>query len=571
MPHKRIRVLLIEDNPGDAKLVRVMLKAATEPGFEVQHVKDLQTGLAQMKSQDFDVLLLDLNLPDSQDLGTLWRAHAHAPSIPIVILTGIEDRQKAMEAMTRGAKDYLVKGKVDAHLLERAILRYVKVTDKEQHGVEERTEELLKNEHPFRLLVEKAERSAILMLDPNGRISSWNTGAERIIGYRADEIIGQHFSCFYPPEDQKLGQPAAALRVAASEGWFEKEGWRIRKDRSRFWANVAITALRDERGRLVGFSKVTHDLSGLKRAEEALQLLANVTAAASSGEDFHTAMSGCVKEICRLRKWQVGQVWAPDPIKNVLLCAPQSFHAELPCASFRQASLETEFKRGAGLPGRIWEKNSPAWIVDVTKDGNFPRARFAAEHGLKAAFGFPIRDGPNLFGVFEFFAAEIRDPDTPFLDAVDKLGDRLGEVLRTSEERFRAVSETAYNPIISANREGNIIHWNKAAERTFGYTSTEAMGKPLTLIMPERFHGAHRQGLERYLRTGEARVIGKRIELTGRRQNGDEFPIELSLASWETSEGAFFTGIIRDLTERKQAEQAAELARSNADLQAFAY
>src|ERR1043166_2059125 len=134
MPHKRIRVLLIEDNPGDAKLVRVMLKAATEPGFEVQHVKDLQTGLAQMKSQDFDVLLLDLNLPDSQDLGTLWRAHAHAPSIPIVILTGIEDRQKAMEAMTRGAKDYLVKGKVDAHLLERAILRYVKVTDKEQHG-----------------------------------------------------------------------------------------------------------------------------------------------------------------------------------------------------------------------------------------------------------------------------------------------------------------------------------------------------------------------------------------------------------------------------------------------------
>src|SRR5439155_14902324 len=88
-----------------------------------------------------------------------------------------------------------------------------------------------------------------------------------------------------------------------------------------------------------------------------------------------------------------------------------------------------------------------------------------------------------------------------------------------------------------------------------------------TLIMPERFHPA----FERYLTTGEARVIGKTVEFAARRKDGTEFPIELSLATWETSEGAFFTGIIRDLTEHKQAEQAAELARSNADLQAFAY
>src|SRR5437667_1050022 len=216
MPHKRIRVLLIEDNPGDAKLVGLMLKAAPEPGFDVQHVEDLQTALAQMKLQAFDVLLLDLNLPDSRELSTLGRVHAHDPSIPIVILTGIEDRQKAVEALAQGATDYLVKGKADAHLLERAILRCVKVTDEEQAPVEERPEELRKSEPPFRWLAEKAERSAIFMLDPNGRITSWNTGAERIKGYRADEIIGQHFSCFYPREDQKRGKPETALRVAAA-------------------------------------------------------------------------------------------------------------------------------------------------------------------------------------------------------------------------------------------------------------------------------------------------------------------------------------------------------------------
>ena len=132
MPHKRIRVLLIEDNPGDAKLVRLMLDAAAEPGFNVQHVQDLHTALAQLKSQDFDVLLLDLNLPDSRELNTLGRVHAHDPSTPIIILTGsVLDQQKAVEALDKGARDYLIKGKVDGQLLERAILRCVKVTAEE--------------------------------------------------------------------------------------------------------------------------------------------------------------------------------------------------------------------------------------------------------------------------------------------------------------------------------------------------------------------------------------------------------------------------------------------------------
>src|SRR5207249_5790947 len=146
MPQKRIRVLLIEDNLGDAKLVRLMLSAAGGPGFDLRHVTDLQTALVQMKLQAFDVLLLDLNLPDSRELNTLGRVHAHDPSIPIIILTGgVLDRQKAVEALDKGAKDYLIKGKVDSQLLQRAILRCVKVTDEEQAPVTElkRAEEAL--------------------------------------------------------------------------------------------------------------------------------------------------------------------------------------------------------------------------------------------------------------------------------------------------------------------------------------------------------------------------------------------------------------------------------------------
>jgi PAS domain S-box-containing protein len=121
------------------------------------------------------------------------------------------------------------------------------------------------------LLVASVTDYAIFMLDPEGRVASWNTGAERIKGYRADEIIGQHFARFYPEEDVQRGKPAAELVQARQSGRFEDEGWRVRKDGSRFWANVVITAVRDTAGRLQGFSKVTRDSTDRKRAEEALR------------------------------------------------------------------------------------------------------------------------------------------------------------------------------------------------------------------------------------------------------------------------------------------------------------
>ena len=119
-----------------------------------------------------------------------------------------------------------------------------------------------------RLLVESVRDYAIFALDPTGHVISWNIGAQRIKGYQANEIIGRHFSAFYPQEDIDRGKPDWELTVAADVGRFEDEGWRLRKDGSMFWANVVITALRDERGELVGYAKVTRDLTERKRSEE---------------------------------------------------------------------------------------------------------------------------------------------------------------------------------------------------------------------------------------------------------------------------------------------------------------
>jgi PAS domain S-box-containing protein len=129
----------------------------------------------------------------------------------------------------------------------------------------------LMDDHRYRLLVDSVTDYAIFMLDPDGLVTTWNPGAQRFHGYRASEIIGKHFSLFYTPEDQAAGMPARVLQIVAADGRFETEGWRVRKDNTRFWAHVIIDRIKTADGNIAGYAKVTRDLTEKKRAEEALR------------------------------------------------------------------------------------------------------------------------------------------------------------------------------------------------------------------------------------------------------------------------------------------------------------
>ncbi|MBB3165589.1 PAS domain S-box protein [Rhizobium laguerreae] len=150
------------------------------------------------------------------------------------------------------------------------LIGYAKITrDLTERRAAEKA--IRQSEEQFRRLVQGVSDYAIYMLDPDGNVSSWNFGAERIKGYRPQEIIGRHFSTFYTPEDREAGVPQTALDIARAEGRFEREGWRVRKDGSRFWASVVIDVIRDEEGDVLGFAKITRDITEKMETQRALE------------------------------------------------------------------------------------------------------------------------------------------------------------------------------------------------------------------------------------------------------------------------------------------------------------
>lgn len=182
----------------------------------------------------------------------------------LVPLAKREEVTQAIGEVARGERDVVT---VEHGLRDRSVVSTVAIVrDSERRPLYlfvqvQDVSDLRRSEESFRLLVESVQDYAIFMLDPEGHVTSWNRGAERAKGYRADEILGQHFSIFYPEQARSIGHPEHELEVAAAEGRYEEEGIRVRKDGSTFVANVVITALRDRAGDLVGFAKVTRDVT----------------------------------------------------------------------------------------------------------------------------------------------------------------------------------------------------------------------------------------------------------------------------------------------------------------------
>jgi PAS domain S-box-containing protein len=407
---------------------------------------------------------------------------------------------------------------------------------------------LREGEERFRHLVEGTRDYGIFMLDPHGNVTSWTAGAERIKGYRADEIIGQHFSRFYPQDAIDRGWPAHELRVAATEGRFEDEGWRVRKDGSLFWANVVITALRDETGTLRGFSKITRDLTERRRAEEALRQ-ANADLERRVAE--RTAALHNEREMLRVTLASIGDaVITTDMQGRVTFLNPVG-------------ETLTGWNQEQGR-GRPLEDVFPILHEQTRKPVENPVAKVIRD-GVIVGLGnhtvLIARDGTER--PIDDSAAPIRGNDGQTVGVVlifrDVTEHRQAQIaLRQSEARKTAMLDTALDAVITIDHEGKIVEFNPAAERTFGYRRTDVLGRRMAdLIVPSPFREKHYRGLAHCLATGEGPVLDQRLEWTALRASGAEFPVELTITRISAEGPPLFTAYLRDITDRKRAEQAA--------------
>ena len=305
-------------------------------------------------------------------------------------------------------------------------------------------------------------------------------------------------------------------------------------------------------------------LAERRRDQERKSLLHEVTRILAESSTLAEATPQIIQRICNSLSWHVGAIWQVDRNSAKLSCAGVWQVGSATFPAFENTTKQRTFEKGVGLPGRVWASGEPAWIPDVVHDANFPRARIAAQEGLHAAFGFPIRLGADIHGVIEFFSSQICQPDEDLLRMMSTIGIQIGqfierrhgdEEVRRSEARKAAVLESALDAIITIDHEGVIVEFNPAAEKMFGWARIEAIGKPLVdLIIPPSLKEQHCRGMANYLATGDGPALDKRLELHALRSDGAEFPVELAVSRIPFPGPPMFTGYIRDITERKRLE-----------------
>ena len=364
----------------------------------------------------------------------------------------------------------------------------------------------------FRLLVESVRDYAIFLLDRDGNVISWNAGAERINGYRADEIIGKHFSVFYPPADARHGKPEYELRIASDEGVYEEEGWRVRKDGSVFWSSVVITALRDETRKLVGFAKVTRDLSERRQAEEAqrallaseraarveleatlarLRTLVEITETALGSLDLDRLLAALLEKIAEA-------LVADTAVVLLLSDDGTTLVARAARGVEEEVASGVRIPVGSGFAGRIAAERRPIAIDDVAHSNVLnPILR---EKGIRSLIGVPLLADGRLLGVLHvgtLGATKFTASDVQFLELIAariatsieharlyeaarvarSAAAEASEALRVRDEFLSAAAHELKTPLTAAKMAVQLLH------RSLKKTSlTEAQHRSLAML-----------------------------------------------------------------------------------------
>jgi two-component system, LuxR family, sensor kinase FixL len=433
-------------------------------------------------------------------------------------------------------------------------------------------------------LVEQAA-AAGCVLDRHGRIVTANRALEELLGVgAAGGLRGRTLaSLAYPPDEELARQAVEAVLVDRADRRQVDARWVRVYSRELVWCTFDLSLVRDRRGRPELAIAMVRDLTQMKRSEHERRFFEFMFKLIGEADSSHQVLTAAVQTICHFTRCAMGQVWLPAG--GVLVCSPSWYCSGYGFEKLHAASEARTYELGEGLPGLAWAKGQPLLLDDLRDPSRYDRAAPAQRAGAHEAMAVPVTGSGGVVAVLEFFVTHERAGEPGRLERIARVAEELGplverrraeEALAASQERFQAVTEAAHDAIVSADSSGRLLTWNRGAERIFGWTADEIIGRPLTVLIPERFRRLHEDGIARVRRTGRSKLAGSVVELAALRRDGSEFPIELSIGAWSGADGLAFSGVLRDITDRKRAEAALaaanrELERANAELETLVY
>jgi PAS domain S-box-containing protein len=533
---KKLFVLVIEDSQADAELNAGMLRKA---GYDISF-KRIETGQEMtdaLEQTSWDLILSDYSMPLFSVQEALDIYHAHGADIPFIVISGAIGEEKAVELIKASVRDYVLKGNMARFILivERALYDASEARNRIKLN-----KALAKSEEKYKSYIDNAP-DGVFVVDETGRYVEVNLAACRMTGYSMEEFLTMSIPDILAQESLKdgLAQFEKVVKTGSSKANLT---FRHKNGTKRWWS---LETVQLSETRFLGFAK---DITQRIKLEESLRI--HQTELIMHNEELVAARSTAQD--------------AAEKYTELYDFAPSGFFS----LSVEDVIRELNHS-GARMLG-------------------MERAKLIGKHfGLYVSHNTRPVFNTFLVNVFKYKTQEIcevmleTDGNQPkylhlegivagnrkhcLINAVDITERKLAEeMLNESRERYMAVTKSANDAIISANSSGSIINWNKGAERIFGYTEEEICGKNLGKIMPYQYAKQHDTSIERIIHGGEPHIIGKTVELLGLHKNGAEFPIEISLALWETGSGKFFTGIIRDITIRKKIEE--DIRRANSFL-----
>jgi PAS domain S-box-containing protein len=399
---------------------------------------------------------------------------------------------------------------------------------------------------------------AIVSKSFDGIITSWNSGAEQLYGYKAQEIIGRPFSVLIPP-DIPSEIPEVLEKIHSGSPLDQYETIRITKDGRRIRVAARISAIRNDEGKVIGASVIARDITHRDQAERLRNMRLGITQILAHATSVDEALPEILKTFCEHMQWSVGNYWEVDEDAVRIGCRLTWHLPQARVEEFQAASQALKLRLREGVPGRVWESGQPCWVVDITQDGNFPRADVARRTGLRTAFAMPLLIGQHVFGVLEFFTSDMRPPDDDLLELVGTLGWQLGqfierqraeEALRQSEADLSDFFEKATVGLHWVGPDGNILRVNQEELEMLGYSREEYIGHHIAEFHVDQ---AAIADILRRLAAGE-RLQDYPAQM--RAKDGSILDVLIdSSVMWDNGRFVHSRSFTRDVTVRKRNEE----------------